>query len=1142
MNLKNIFNKRVISLFLKLLLFSFAAIFLISFMIFNSQKNIAIKNLEQNESNKIQLQVNEITNEFVNIKNDLLFLSHLVSSTKKINPTENKTFKDLQKDLIHFSSQKKLYDQIRVLDIHGNETVKCIYKPNGSILLNDSLLQNKSSRYYFQELTKIDDGDIYLSKFDLNVEFGKIEIPYKEVIRIGCKVTNEIGETTAVVFLNYLGADLIKRIKSLNIDKINQLYLTDPNGYFLISPDKENNWGFMFKDRKNKNYARFYPKAWISINKNESGQLHTSNGLFTFTTLDFRDISSTSKTDNINYFANDDYWKIISFIPQSVITDVENNIIKNFSFPLTFFILLAIITSFVFSYYHIKNILSEEEIFKLVTVVRSSSNSVIITDIYGTIEWVNEAFEKRFKNNSTNSIGKKIQEILVHKKTPQTQKDQLFTVLNNKQSTKLEIVNQNTNNEEFWLSLNIKFIHIGKNNLDDKFILIGTDITDLKKKEQEVITFNNQLEKKVKRRTLKLEKANDELILSREALKTSKNRLESAFSSGGYAWWEWNYHTEKMLYSKLMYRMLGFSKDDVDSNPTWWTERIHSKDRILLDKKIEEHILNNTKSYSVSYRIKHKNGHYIWVNVNGKISDYDADHKPLKMIGVLQDITIIKKAEEEITKAKNAAESANKAKSDFLANMSHEIRTPMNAIIGFSEQLSNTIKDKKQLSQINLIRSSGKNLLRIINDILDLSKIEAGKIEIEATPVNLKKMGTHIQSIFEQTTEEKDITFSTTFSKNIPNTILIDEVRTRQILFNLASNAVKFTESGGVKIHFDANKHHQKMDLTITVEDTGVGIPEDQIKQIFNPFIQTRGQSVIKYGGTGLGLSITSKLVKKMKGTLSVKSKENQGSVFTIFIPNIQFSNEKVHTVENAFDTSEIIFSKAKIIIADDVTENRKLIIDLLANSPELTIIEASNGEEAIELAKAHVPDLILMDLRMPILNGIEATNIIKSIDSLKNIPIIAITASIKNIKEKEKLKELFQQYITKPLDIEVFFKTLSNVLNYTKTEKKIDKKPQSQPSLLSPEDIQKLPEFIQLLEQQFLPDLESLIDNQVINEIEDFGQKLKTISITQNIAPAIKYSENICEFADNFEFDKLMNKLKKFPKLIEDLKKLIQN
>ena len=252
--------------------------------------------------------------------------------------------------------------------------------------------------------------------------------------------------------------------------------------------------------------------------------------------------------------------------------------------------------------------------------------------------------------------------------------------------------------------------------------------------------------------------------------------------------------------------------------------------------------------------------------------------------------TEIEKANIELKYAKIEADKANEAKSEFLANMSHEIRTPLNAVIGISELLSNTIKDKKQQNYMNTINNAGNSLLLIINDILDLSKIESGKTELNYKPIKLHAIFKEIETIFMQEIHNKEIEFFVEIPNDIPELILFDEVRIRQILLNLIGNAVKFTEKGYVKLSIEAipSIKHNHVDLRLSIEDTGIGIPKNEKERIFQAFTQISGQSIKKYGGTGLGLSITKKLVEMMNGKISLESEVDKGSLFLVEFANVQ--------------------------------------------------------------------------------------------------------------------------------------------------------------------------------------------------------------------------------------------------------------
>ncbi|MGQ1909081.1 CHASE domain-containing protein [Marinifilum sp. RC60d5] len=517
------------------------------------------------------------------------------------------------------------------------------------------------------------------------------------------------------------------------------------------------------------------------------------------------------------------------------------------------------------------------------------------------------------------------------------------------------------------------------------------------------------------------------------------------------------------------------------------------------------------------------------INDEGKVEQY---------IAIRTDITSKKNAEETIIKAKEMADSANRAKSEFLANMSHEIRTPMNAVIGFSELLAKSVVDKKQRSQIESIRSSGKTLLKIINDILDLSKIEAGKIEIVPVATNIKGLMVEIESMFVLQAKEKKIDFEIEYESIIPQVLLLDEVRIRQILFNLIGNALKFTQNGYVTVTLDAKRITQfndKINLVIHIEDSGIGIPSDQQKLIFEPFTQQKGQS-IKYGGTGLGLSITKKLVEKMGGNLTLESTLGKGSSFSLEIPEVMVIEDKSKEKEKNNDHFKVVFSGAKILLVDDNSENRKLIIDLFENS-QIQIFEATDGKMAVEMAKEYIPDIILMDLRMPVMDGYEATELIRKEQTTRNIPVLAISASTRKVIHDGRTKNIFNEYLLKPIDSKDVFEKMKKYLPFEEVEI-VDAENQTEKiNLLKEEELKDLPNIINVLETEFMPFYLEVFESQMIDDIERFGNELKIFSEKNNFKYLLDYANKIYNCVDNFEIEKLHQLLEYFPQIIEQLR-----
>ena len=391
---------------------------------------------------------------------------------------------------------------------------------------------------------------------------------------------------------------------------------------------------------------------------------------------------------------------------------------------------------------------------------------------------------------------------------------------------------------------------------------------------------------------------------------------------------------------------------------------------------------------------------------------------------------------EELALATNAAESANRAKSMFLANMSHEFRSPMNSIIGFSEILEKLVQDARQRQYVKRIRESGSALLTLLNDILDFSKIEAGKMDLRQEPVSLRQALEDVCRMFSQRIEEKNIELCSEVEQAVPGLMLLDPVRLRQILLNLIGNAVKFTEAGRVLVRVNAQgmqgQEGCRRDISISVQDTGIGIPEDELERIFEPFEQQKGPVMKGYGGTGLGLSITRSLVESMGGRIRVESRVGEGSVFTVELPVAEAAKgeleQKGEPGRGGYD--EVRFRQALVLVVDDIDYNREIIRGFY-DGFDIEVEEAENGQGALEKARQRKPDLILLDMKMPVMDGDEFMRALKSEKALRDIPVIAVTAHA--LKEEEmRIRAICQGYMCKPLRREDLIRETMQYVPYT--------------------------------------------------------------------------------------------------------------
>ncbi len=403
----------------------------------------------------------------------------------------------------------------------------------------------------------------------------------------------------------------------------------------------------------------------------------------------------------------------------------------------------------------------------------------------------------------------------------------------------------------------------------------------------------------------------------------------------------------------------------------------------------------------------------------------------------LDDITELQEKEVLLREATVRAEAANQAKSDFLANMSHEIRTPMNAILGFTELMRRGITrgEADIKKQLNTIHTNGRHLLDLINDILDLSKVEAGQLDVEKIECSAHRVVHEVMEVLGVKAREKGIALNFYQEGRLPVHVYSDSARLRQIVTNLVGNAIKFTERGEVSISLRLNQQSARSQLEIDVRDSGIGIASDKINSIFEPFVQAESSTTRKYGGTGLGLSISRKLARALGGDVTCQSEIGKGSVFRISVDAgdmtevVMLDEASIRATfvsDVADDQLGWSFNGKRILVVDDSIENRELVKLVLADA-DLHVAEADNGLKAVELALREQFDLILMDMQMPVMDGYTATRKLR--DHGVAIPIIAFTAHALTGFEKSILEVGCTGYLTKPVDIDAMLELLGNYL-----------------------------------------------------------------------------------------------------------------
>jgi signal transduction histidine kinase/CheY-like chemotaxis protein len=502
----------------------------------------------------------------------------------------------------------------------------------------------------------------------------------------------------------------------------------------------------------------------------------------------------------------------------------------------------------------------------------------------------------------------------------------------------------------------------------------------------------------------------------------TRERLEFAIQSAGDGYFEIDFNTMTYTPNPALARGLGFDPGPKDMQTL--RDRVHPEDADFVFNTLASVKDGLTSGWKQEIRIRIATGGYRWMQLRAQVIEANAIHGR-KLIGTVVDLTAWKNIEADLRAAKDTAENSSAAKSQFLANMSHEIRTPLNGVLGMAQALEADGLTPSQKEKVGIILDSGKSLTALLNDVLDLTKIEAGKLEISAVPGDFLHTMKRTRQLFQSTAEDKGLDLFVRYDSNFPQRLSYDPVRVRQCVSNLLSNAIKFTAQGEVEVGISAKPlarqdgEPQSFTVHIDVRDSGIGMSKEVMDKLFTVFTQADGATTRKFGGSGLGLAISRQLARMMGGDITVTSQEGRGSTF-----HLTFKAQEAHAVAEAAPATATKTAEPKrsglrgmrVLLTDDNAINRQ-VIKLFLAPQGCEISEATNGKEALDKVASGEFDIVLLDVHMPVMDGKEAIKRIRANEKWQNLPVIALTADAMSGDREKYLALGMTDYVSKPVD-----------------------------------------------------------------------------------------------------------------------------
>jgi two-component system sensor histidine kinase EvgS len=963
-------------------------------------EHFRVENITVRENSRIDVARGRVTHDLLAIDIDLRVITNLPLLQNYLNSGDPALRAQLEKYFLVLARETRRYDQIRYLDANGQEVVRINYQNGRPTITPRQQLQNKANRYYFSDTFKLKQGEVFISPLDLNVEHGNIEVPYKPMLRYGTPVFDGAGRKKGVILLNYLGSKLLQNFKSVMQNGMSHsVMLLNRDGYWLSADNREDEWGFML-GKSERTFGHDFPKAWSSISAGDHGSLLTDQGLFVYTTvrtlLGERHSSTGSalahERSQQQVMTHEYNWKIVSFVPHNILSASAFYNQPYFAKFLAATYLLLALAALLVARIALSRELAKQEISKLneeleqrvaehaageenlSVTLKSIGDGVLTTDAEGRVTRLNTVAEQLTGWSQAEAAGLPVADV--------------FHIINQKTRQPAIIPVAET--------LAQGVIH----DLANGTLLIARDGSECPIADSCAPILHR--DGSVIGAVLVFRDVTREYA-AQAALRDSAARIQAVLNTVADGIITINQHGIVETVNPAAERLFAYPAAEIvgqNINMLMPEPYRHQHDGYL------DHYCNTGEARIIGIGRevvgRCKNGSTFPMYL--AVSEMKLD-KQRYFTGIVHDLTERKQAEALLHQAKEKAELANHAKDSFLATMSHEIRTPLTGMLGMLELLSMTSLDDEQDKTLGAAWDSARNLLRIVNDIMDWSKIQEGKLTLSPQSTSIPQLLQEVVNTYSRVASTNSLVLWQHADSRLGAAHVVDPLRLSQILNNFVSNALKFTQHGEIELRVELLEQLESGEkMRFSVKDTGVGIPKDVQKNLFQRYHQESADTARLYGGTGLGLAICLRLAELLDGQIELVSSPGQGSTFsiTVILPVSAAPGEQIPTlvpvvaqkkVEPLFDGS----TQAPLVLAvDDHPINR----DTLARQIKLLGLRsetAEDGQDALTKWQDKHFALIITDCHMPEMDGYTFAKSVRKIEAEKRLhrtPMIAWTAN----------------------------------------------------------------------------------------------------------------------------------------------------